>query len=72
MKVETGIEQKARALVDNMLLDDGSGRGKDQEAAARALRRQVLNRVDPLSCAVKAELDRRAKRNGFDWEGWER
>jgi hypothetical protein len=67
------IKRRAKALVDGMLGKGEDGREKDPEAAERILRSRVKGRVDPLSRAITAELDRRASVRDplAGWLGWE-
>ena len=65
------VETEARQFVEEQL----EGEGKDPKAATKILRKRVENRVDPMSTAIRAELDRRAHRHDpssiSDWPGWE-
>ena len=63
------VTEQAKTFVEEQL----NGEGKDPDAATRILRKRVSGRVDPMSKAITAELDKRANRLDptAGWIGWE-
>jgi hypothetical protein len=67
--IEASVTEKAKTFVKDQL----EGEGKCAEAAERILRKRVHGRHDPMSVAIRNELDRRSNRNDplGGWTGWE-
>lgn len=73
---EVDVVERAKMFVDG-IFEETDGVVKDSDAATRVLRKRCKNRVDPMSKAISAELDRREGHHGpgghglGDWPGWE-
>lgn len=75
VKVDERTRKKAKDFVDGFFEPrDPEGFEVDSSAADQVLRKKHARRHDPLSVAICAELDKRARRRHDPtggWLGWE-